>query len=140
VTPLMAGDTVAAIATVVAALIAMIGGYVSVHGSKRMKALETAAALQAASIEAQTIERGQSLTNQQNITDQLQEDVTGLRAELAAIKIAHASEIAGIRVDLAASQKRERAVEGYAWDLRRYIERGEGPPPPPWPPELEHSA
>jgi uncharacterized coiled-coil protein SlyX len=140
VIPLMAGDTVAAIATVVAALIAMIGGYFAVHGNKRMKALETEAALQASRIAAQTAERGQTLTNQQNITDQLQEDVTGLRAELAAIKIAHASEIAGIRVDLASSQKRERAVEGYAWDLRRYIERGEGPPPPPWPPELEHSA
>jgi uncharacterized coiled-coil protein SlyX len=138
--PLLAGDTVAAIATVVAALIAMIGGYVSVHGSKRMKALETSAALQAANIEAQTIERGQSLTNQQNITDQLQENVNGLRDELAALKKSHASEIAAIRIDLASSQKRERAVEGYAWDLRRYIERGAGPPPPPWPPELENTA
>jgi len=141
VTPLeLAPGTVQAIATIVAAVVALLAGVVAVRGNKRMKVIEAEAARQAAERAAQTTERGQTLTNQQTNYDQLQEDVKALRDELAAVKKAHAGEIADIRKDLAKSQKRERAVEGYAWDLRRYIERGEGPPPPPWPTDLEEAA
>lgn len=134
------GSTVAAIATIIAAIIALISGYIAIRGNKRIKTIETQASLQAAALSAQTTERGQNLNAQQASYDQLQEDMKALRDELAAVKKAHASEIADVRRDLAKSMRRERAVEGYAWDLRRYIERGEGPPPPEWPKELEEVA
>jgi septal ring factor EnvC (AmiA/AmiB activator) len=141
VSPLeLSPGTVQALATIVAALIALAAGVNAVRGNKRMKAIEAEAARQAAERAAQTTERGQTLTDQQSSYDQLQEDVKALREELAAVKKGHAGEIADIRNDLRKSQKRERAVEGYAWDLRRYIERGEGPPPPPWPTDLEEAA
>ncbi len=99
--------------------------------------------------------REREQTNRNTSYDQLQEDLSALRVELAAVKKADSEEIAavrselaevkksaaeetqGVRRGLALSQRRERILEGHVWDLRRHIERGEGPPPPPYPPELE---
>jgi hypothetical protein len=67
------------------------------------------------------------------LIDQLQEEVAALRTEKA-------SEIAGMKKDIAdlkaeqqKSKRREMIRDNYINKLRRHIEDGNPPPPPEWP-------
>jgi ribosomal protein L29 len=145
------GPALTIFSTIMAGLVTIAAAVIAVRGNRRIKKIEVDAAAQAAAAERAAAEqkaalervaqaRGQDLNDRQSSYDQLQEDIAALRKELAQVKQRHSEEISEVRTDLARSKTRERAVEGYAWDLRRYIERGEGPPPPPWPKVLEEEA
>jgi uncharacterized protein HemX len=102
----MAWET--ALPTVVVALVAAAGGWLSMkvqHKGKPENAL----------------------------IDQLQEEIASIRAEKPRELAETKKDIADLRVEQAKSKKRERIRDDYINKLRRHIEDGNPPPAPEWP-------